>query len=55
MYGYIAGLSDTEDIMYCPKCGESITIYHGDSTAVCSACYFHFGVVECEEENEEKR
>ena len=50
MYGIISGLTDTDDINYCPKCGNRIADYYGDGTAECDDCGFHFGVVECEEE-----
>ncbi len=48
MYGYIAGITETNDIKYCPKCGEEIRERHGDGTAVCDECGYHFGVVECD-------
>lgn len=50
MYGFINGVTDTDDITYCPKCGAEIKEYRGDGTAVCEECNFHFGVVECEED-----
>ena len=50
MYGFISGISDTDDINYCPKCGERIGTYKGYGTAVCDECGFRFGVVECEED-----
>lgn len=49
MYGFISGISDTDNIKYCPKCGEEIITYCGDGTAICE-CGYHFGVVECEDE-----
>lgn len=51
MYGYISGFTDTDDISFCPKCGEEITEYFGDGTAKCNneECGYHFGVVECED------
>lgn len=49
MYGYISGYSDTDEINYCPKCGEEISEYRADGTADCSECGYHFGVVECED------
>lgn len=48
--GFISGITDMENITYCPKCGEKINIFFGDGTAECDKCKFHFGVVECEEE-----
>lgn len=50
MYGYINGITETDDINFCPKCGKEIYTYHGDGTAECKECGFYFGVVECEEE-----
>lgn len=50
MYGFISGITDTDDIDHCPKCGAEIKEYRGDGTAVCGECGFHFGVVECEED-----
>ena len=53
MYGFLSGISDTDDINYCPKCGREILTFHGDGTAVCLDCGFVFAVVECEEDDEE--
>lgn len=53
MYGIISGISDTDDINYCPKCGEKIDTHHGDGTASCDVCRYRFGVVECDEEQGE--
>lgn len=50
MYGIISGITDTDDITYCPKCGEIIGVFYADGTAKCDDCGFHFGVVECEDE-----
>lgn len=47
MYGFISGVTDNDDIHYCPKCGEQITRFNGDGTG--TECGYHFGVVECEE------
>ena len=49
MYGFISGITETENISYCPRCGEQIVTYYGDGTAVCKECGLHFGVIECEE------
>ncbi len=27
MYGFISGISDVENIVYCPKCGEEICTF----------------------------
>lgn len=49
MYGFISGITETNDINYYPKCGEMIREWNGDGTAKCTGCGYHFGVVECEE------
>ena len=46
MYGFISGISDTDDINYCPKCGGEKLSLHGNGTAVCLDCGFAFAVVE---------
>lgn len=50
MYGIISGITDTKDIIYCPRCGNEVADYYGDGTARCDDCGFHFGVVECEDD-----
>lgn len=50
MEGFISGITDTNDINYCPKCGNEVSYYYGDGTAKCEDCGFRFGVVECEED-----
>ena len=52
MYGFVSGISDTDDINYCPKCGEKIYSYKGNGEAVCDKCGFRFSVIECEEDDE---
>lgn len=52
MYGFVSGISDTDDIRYCPKCGNEIKTFYGDGTAECEDCEFRFAVVECEGEEE---
>ncbi len=53
MYGMIMGITDTDQISYFPKCGERVYIFGGDGTAKCEECGLHFGVVECNEDDEE--
>ncbi len=48
MYGFISGITETDAISYCPKCGGEVTKFYGDGTARCSGSSYHFGVVECE-------
>lgn len=51
MYALISGISDTDYINFCPKCGEPIRTYCGDGTAKCESCGFRFGVVADDDEN----
>lgn len=46
MYGFISGITDNDDIKYCPKCGEEVTVFYGDGTAKCENCDYMFCVVE---------
>lgn len=50
MYGFISGITNTDEISYCPKCSEEIMIFYSDGTAKCDGCGYHFGVVECEDD-----
>lgn len=50
MYGFINGITDTDEISYCPKCGNPIREFFGDGTAKCENCDYRFGVVECEDD-----
>lgn len=50
MYGFVSGISDTNDIHYCPKCGEPVSMIYRDGTAECDECGYRFGVVEREKE-----
>lgn len=50
MYGHIAGLTDTDEINFCPYCGEEITIMHAGGTVTCDSCKRRFGVVELDSE-----
>lgn len=27
MYGFISGITDNDNIKYCPKCGEEVTVF----------------------------
>lgn len=51
MYGSVSGISDTNDIDYCPKCGAVIAAHRADGTARCLDCGFAFAVIECEEDD----
>jgi len=48
MYGYISGISENDEIEFCPKCGETIKQFYSDGTAKCDNCDYRFGVIECE-------
>lgn len=50
MYGYIAGLTDTDEINFCPYCGEEIAVMHAGGTVTCGSCKRRFGVVELDSE-----
>ena len=52
MYGFVSGISDTDDINYCPKCGEKIYSWNITGEAVCDECGFRFAVIECDGEEE---
>lgn len=52
MYGFVSGISDMDDINYCPKCGEKIYSYKANGETVCDKCGFQFSVIECEEDDE---
>lgn len=52
MYGIIQGLSDTDEIKYCPRCGYEVSEYYADGTAMCRGCNYRFGVVEMDEEEQ---
>lgn len=51
MYSFISGIIDNNDINYCPKCGEEVIYFYGDGTAKCQECGYHFGVIECEDDD----
>lgn len=53
MYGFISGFSDTDDIHYCPFCGEEIACGHADGTATCDKCGKRSGVMEADDEESE--
>lgn len=55
MYGFISGVTDNDDISFCPKCGAEITEFLADGTAICRECEWHFGVVECEDQQRRMR
>ncbi len=50
MYGYIGGITDTDEINNCPFCGEEISTMHVDGTVTCDSCERRFGVVETDPE-----
>lgn len=53
MYGFMMGVTDNDDISYCPKCGAEIKTFYADGTAECNECSYRFGVIEYGEEDQE--
>ena len=45
MYQYNSGISETEDIHFCPNCGEEVTSWYADGTAQCDKCKSRFAVI----------
>ena len=45
MFGYIEGITDADEIDYCPYCGAEIGSRYADGTAQCEKCNARFGVV----------
>lgn len=45
MFGYIEGITDADEIDYCPYCGAEIVSRYADGTAQCEKCNARFGVV----------
>lgn len=50
MTGYVAGISDADEIQYCPFCGEEISSRWSDGSADCDRCRVRFSVIKKEEE-----
>ncbi len=50
MYGYIAELTDTDEINFCPYCGEEVSIMQAGRTVTCDSCKRRFGVIELDSE-----
>jgi len=48
-YGLVSGVSDTNEIQYCPKCGERVYSFCGDGSAKCE-CGYQFYVIEKEQD-----
>lgn len=46
MYGILSGISDTDEIKYCPFCQEEVSAAHADGTVECGFCGRRFGVIE---------
>lgn len=55
MYGFISGVSDTDDIKYCTKCGSDDLERFCDGTVKCCECGYKFGVVEDEKIEEQEK
>jgi len=52
MINYIEGYSDTDNIRFCPYCGEEVGMWRADGTGFCNSCGLRFAVVYVEEANE---
>ena len=52
MYGMLQGVSDTDEIRYCPFCGEEIAAVFTDGTVECGECKRRFGVIEVDSDDE---
>lgn len=50
MYGYIQGITDTDEINYCPRCGCEVSANYSDGTSECRGCNYRFGVVGMEDD-----
>lgn len=48
MYGLATGISDTDNINYCPRCGKEIFSKNSDGGAKCE-CGFSFFVIEADD------
>ena len=49
MIGIIEGITDSEKIDFCPRCGAEIYTTYVDGTAECESCQYRFAVIDCEE------
>lgn len=50
MYGFVSGISDTDFINFCPKCGAEIGEYTAGGIGICHECGFRFAVIEDEDD-----
>lgn len=46
MIGFIAGITNTDNIRFCPKCGAEIREIRSSNSAICDECGYWFGVIE---------
>jgi len=46
MCAMLCGVSDTDEIRYCPFCGAEVSVAHADGTVDCDKCGRRFGVIE---------
>lgn len=53
MYGYICGFAETDNVKYCPYCGEKVAEFYADGKVLCDKCGLYFAVVECDEVEDE--
>lgn len=54
MIGFIAGITDTDNIRFCPKCGAEIREIRSSNSAICDECGYWFGVVEIDDDEDEE-
>ena len=48
MYGMLYGVSDTDEIKYCPFCQEEVSAAYANGTVECGFCHRRFGVIEAD-------
>lgn len=53
MCGMLCGVSDTDEIKYCPFCQQEVSAAYADGTVECGSCGRRFGVIEADPEDEE--
>ena len=53
MVSYVSGYSDTDDIHYCPNCGEGVAGWRSDGAGYCNDCNCIFAVVYIDDKESE--
>lgn len=54
MIGFIAGITDMDNIRFCPKCGAKIREIRSSNLAICDECGYWFGVIEIDDDEDEE-